>query len=70
MREFMEEQGQHYDQCVKEVKGYSRVFIQAVISLGPVSLITFNDDSLCDILGEPVGREFEGNCKSYVIIMN
>ena len=70
MREFMEEQGQHYDQCVAELKAYSRVFIQAVISMGPVSIITFNDDSLCDILGEPVGKEFAGNCRSYQIIMN
>jgi len=68
----MEDQGQHYDQCVDEIKKCKLISCEIKTSVGNTAIITFNDDQTSKILSrfDDIGHEYGGTAESHVIFMN
>ena len=68
----MEDQGQHYDQCVTEVQQCKLLSLQMSNAMGVVVIVTFNDEQISKILSrfDDIGHEYDGKTQSYVILMN
>ena len=68
----MEDQGQYYDQCVQEVKQCKLLVTELMVTNGPVSVLTFSDDSITKILSRVngVGDEYSGITRTILIISN
>ena len=72
MYKSMEDQGQHYDQCVTEVQQCKLLSLQMSNAMGVVVIVTFNDEQISKILSrfDDIGHEYDGKTQSYVILMN
>ena len=68
----MEDQGQHYDQCVTEVQKCKLLTYQVQVSVGVAFIGTFNDDQTSKIMSrfDDIGHEYGGKSESHVILMN
>lgn len=68
----MEDQGQHYDQCVTEVQQCKLLTMQMQDSVGAVATITFNDEQISKIMSrfDDVGHEYDGKTCSILLIKN
>ena len=68
----MEDQGQHYTQCVTEVQGCKLLSLQMTDAVGPVATLTFNDEQISKILSrfDDIGHEYDGKTHSMLLIKN
>ena len=68
----MEDQGQHYDQCVTEVQRCKLLSVQMTDSVGIVAIVTFNDEQISKILSrfDDIGHEYDGKTCSVLMIKN
>jgi len=68
----MEDQGQHYDQCVTEVQECKLLSLQVSDSVGIVAVLTFNDEQISKILSrfDDIGHEYDGVTHSELLIKN
>ena len=71
MYKFMEDNGQHYHQCVMEVKECKLLSVDIRDNVGPVAILAFNDDPLAKIQTHlKVGFEMEGMVHVDLLIKN
>ena len=72
MYKSMEDQGQHYDQCVTEVQQCKLLSMQMSNAAGVIVVVTFNDEQISKILSrfDDIGHEYDGKTQSFVILMN
>ncbi len=68
----MEDQGQHYDQCVAEIQKCKLLTFEMKVSVGAIGMGVFNDDQAAKILSrfDDIGHEYGGVTESQLIIMN
>lgn len=72
MMNFMEEAGQHYNQCVEEIKRYHKLIFSIQRFTGPMVLLYMSNDGISEVFLKQTGvsREHGADMRTHQIILN
>lgn len=68
----MEDKGQYYHQCVKEIREHKMISLGLQYSVGPVAILSLDDSPLSKVMSRTGNTSFvlEGTSQITLLILN